>query len=128
MTRWLYKVSRTCAEHGRLVIILWLLAMVAIMGANRTLGGAPQNAFTLEGTDSATAQELLGQAFPGSSTEANPLVLHSSDVDFGKGAGKQTVTKVAADIRGLVSVQTVVTPSEQPTLLSADAHTAIVSV
>ena|GEM_PF-128252 len=128
MTRKLYVIGRWCAEHGWLVIGLWLVAAIVIMGANRNLPGTAKDSFVLSGTDSAYAQDLLKQAFPGSSSEANPLVLNSETEDLGTGVGKQHVTAVVNALDGLNSLVAVVGPSEQPNLLSKDGHSAIISV
>ncbi len=128
VTQWLYTVARTCAQHAKLVIALWVLAAVAIIGANQFIGSTSQNSYVLQGTDSATAQTLLTRAFPGSSTEANPVVLYNPNIDFGAGGGQELVNHVAKSIKELPSVAVVTTPADQPALLSADRHTAIVQV
>ncbi len=128
VTRWLYGIGRTCARRSRLVIVAWILAALTIMGANQLLPGSSIESFSLRGTDSTTAQELLAQAFPGSSTEANPIVLSSDTLNFGQGAGKAAVDSVADAVAQLPTVAAVSTPSEQPTLLSEDGKTAIVQV
>lgn len=128
MTKWLYGLARKCAEHGRLVIAIWIIALVVVSGGNRLIGGASQSTISLSGTNSATAQLLLGQAFPGASTEANPLVINSPTQDMGTGAGAATVAQVAKKISSMPTVASVQTPKTQPALLSADTHTAIISI
>ncbi|MEI8082472.1 MAG: MMPL family transporter, partial [Actinomycetes bacterium] len=128
MSRWLYGIARACAERRWQVIAIWIVALLLISGANRFLSGSAQSTISLSGTDSAYAQTLLGQAFPGSSTEANPLVINNPDVDLGKGAGAAKIEQVADQVETMPAVAAVVTPATSPALLSADHHTAIISI
>ena len=128
MTRGLYALGRWCAEHGRLVVVLWLLACLALVGANRAIPGSAAESYILTGTDSAVAWDLTGRAFPGSAGEATPVVLHSDDLDLGSDTGRDVVADVATALRGLDIVTAVVTPAEDPELLSDDGRTALVSV
>ncbi len=128
MTSWLYGLGRACAARGRLVIAAWIIGALTIMGANALIPGTPVDSFSLRGTDSATAQELLAQAFPGASTEANPLVLSSETLNLGTGQGQADVDAIAAAVAALPTIAQVTTPSEQPSLLSEDGQTAIVQV
>ena len=110
------------------MIGIWLLAAVAIIGANNLLGPAGQNNYVLQGTDSAEAQALLGDAFPGSSTQANPVVIYNAHTDFGSGQGEATVNEVARQLKAMPPLAVVTTPTDQPSQLSSDHHTAIVNV
>jgi len=128
VTRWLYALGRRCAIHGRLVIGLWLLAAIVLMGANALLPKSSISTFSLSGTDSTTAQTFLNQAFPQTNTDSNPVVLSSPTLDFGEGQGKATVDRVAADLAAIPAVVQVQTPSDIPSQLSKDGHTAIIGV
>lgn len=128
MTRWLYGVGRFCAERAKLVIGLWILAAVVIIGANQLIPSSSLATFSLRGTDSATAQTLLAQAFPGTATQANPIVISSESLDLGTGAGEEAVQNVATALRKLPEISTVTTPEQQPNLLAKDGHTALVQV
>ncbi len=128
MTRWLYGVGRRCAIHGRLVIGLWLLAAVILIGANQLLAPSNISTFSLSGTDSTKAQTLLNQAFPQTNTDPNPVVLSSATQNFGEGQGKETVDRVASDLRKITAVTQVQTPEDVPSQLSKDGHTAIIGV
>ncbi len=128
MTRLLYRLSRWCAEHALLVVILWVAVLLGLGGLNKAIGGNPPSTFTLSGTDSAAAQELLGQAFPGTAADANPVLLHNDAVDFGSAAGQAEVERVADALRANPSVTAVTTPADFPGQLSADRHTVLINV
>ena len=98
------------------------------MGANALLPKSSISTFSLSGTDSTTAQTFLNQAFPQTNTDSNPVVLSSPTLDFGEGEGKATVDRVAADLAAIPAVVQVQTPSDIPSQLSKDGHTAIIGV
>ena len=128
MTRALYRVGRWSAEHGWIVVIIWLVALLSLQGLNRTLGGAADENYNLRGTDSWVAQDLLNRAFPGVAGEANPLVLHSDTLDLSTGEGAARVKAVVAAEKTIPEVRTVVGPADSSALLSDDHHTAQVQI
>lgn len=128
MTRWLYSVARRCAEHGWLVIGIWIAIALVIVGANRLIPGASVEEFSLRGTDSTTAQELLGQAFPGASSEAQPVVLTSDTVNFRSAEGERVINDVNEALLAMPSTASTTTPAEQPGLISTDGNTALIQL
>nr|MCU0297163.1 MMPL family transporter [Candidatus Nanopelagicales bacterium] len=74
------------------------------------------------------AQDLLNRAFPGSSAEATPIVLHDPVADLGSGQGAQRVADVAEQMAAIPQVSAVTSPADRADLLSDDGHTAVVSV
>lgn len=127
MTRRLYLLGRWCSAHGRRVALLWMLLLVAINLANNRLPPPPSEAFVLEGTNSATAQRLMNQAFPGSAAPPAPLVI-AAEADLGSGQGLQIVDAVAAAVRGVPDVNAVLTPRDLPQLLASDGRTALLNI
>ncbi len=105
-----------------------MLVALTVMGANRLFGGESTDSFVLKGTDSSTAQDLLNRAFPGSSAEANLIVLNDPDLDFRSRAGQQVIDDVAESAAALPQVTSVTSAPEREDLVSDDGHTAIVSV
>ena len=128
MTEFLYRLGRRCAERGWRVIGIWMLVALAVMGANRIFGGESTDSFVLKGTDSSTAQDLLNRAFPGSSAEANLVVLNDPNLDFRSAGGEQVIENVATSVKELTQVTSVDRAPERDDLVSDDGHTAIVSV
>ena len=88
MTTWLYGIARRCADHYKLVIVLWLIALFVVSGANKVLSPGQPEMYVLKGTNSATAQNLVRQAFPGSASDANPVAIYNANLDFRSGAGE----------------------------------------
>ncbi|MEZ5186505.1 MAG: MMPL family transporter [Candidatus Nanopelagicales bacterium] len=128
MTEFLYRLGRRCADNGWRVIGIWFLVAFLIMGSNRLFGGESADSFILKGTDSSVAQDLLNRAFPGTSAEALPVVLHDPGLDFAAPEGERVVSDVAAEVEAIPQVTAVEAPADRVDLVSADGHTAIVSV
>ncbi len=57
------KFGSFVVRHRRLVAVLWLVLFITMMGAAQSAGSAYSDSFSLPGTDSTKAYELLGQAF-----------------------------------------------------------------
>jgi uncharacterized membrane protein YdfJ with MMPL/SSD domain len=63
----LYKLGGWAFEHRKRVLALWAVALVAVLAAAMAFGGKTNDKFTVPGTESQEAQELLEQKFPAAS-------------------------------------------------------------
>ena len=57
-------LARACAYHPVRTIIVWALALVAIVLSSQTFGGALVNEFSIPGSESQSAVDLLQEKFP----------------------------------------------------------------
>ncbi len=128
MTRALYRIAVWCAHHAKLVLALWIIALLLVSGLNNRLPAAGVQTITLEGTDSATGQTLLSRAFTGASTGSQPVVMQCGTEDLGTGAGKEQVAKTRAALLDVTGVLRVTGPAQEKDLLSDDRQTAILNV
>ncbi|MFI0433637.1 MAG: MMPL family transporter [Candidatus Nanopelagicales bacterium] len=128
MTSILYRIARWCASHALLVVVAWLVLAAALAGVNRVLPASPPEMFVLNGTDSAEAQVLLAQAFPGSGTDATPLIIHAPITDLSTPEGSAVLQRAGAEVESLPEVISVTGPADDVELLSTDHHTAMLSV
>ncbi|MDP3972931.1 MAG: MMPL family transporter, partial [Candidatus Nanopelagicales bacterium] len=128
MTAALYRLARASAKHRWLVLAGWVLMGLFIVGLNNAIPGAPKSTFSLSGTDSATAINLVGAAFSESSSGLAPIVLHDPNADLTTGSGAQIVSRTVAALEARKDVVGLIDPTEQPSLMSADHHTAILQL
>jgi len=128
MTTALYRLARASAAHKWLVIGGWILFGLFVVGLNNAIPGAPKSTFSLSGTDSATAINLVGAAFSESGSGVAPIVLHDPDSPLNAGSGAQVLSRTVAALEARSDVIGVTDPSEQPSLMSPDGHTAIIQV
>jgi RND superfamily putative drug exporter len=127
VTRFLYAIGRWCAEHGLLVLVLWLALLGGVRVADQVLPPPALDPFVLAGTDSASAQTLLNRAFPGAASEPVPLVV-ADRTDLTSGAGADTLAAIADAVAEVPGVNAVRGPADNPDLRSDDGTTAILQL
>ncbi len=128
MTRALYLLATWCARHAKLVLALWVVALIAANVLNNRLPAAGVQQITLEGTDAAAGQTLLGRAFTGASSGAQPVVMACGNTDLGTSPGQQIVHDTRQALLKVPGVLAVTGPAQQASLLSDDKGTAILNV
>ena len=127
MTRALYLIATWCARHAKLVLGLWIVALLLISGLNNRLPAAGVQEINLEGTDSAVGQTLLSRAFTGASTGAQPVVL-GCQTDLDTGEGKAIVANTRDQLKQVTGVLSVTGPAQESDLLSENKQIAILQV
>src|SRR5690349_11454429 len=60
LTRW----ARFAVQRRRLVLAAWLIGLVAVIALWQVVGGAFSNSFSLPGTESQDALDLLKERYP----------------------------------------------------------------
>src|SRR6187200_282090 len=73
-------LGRWCFTHRFTVLGLWVAALVAIGGLNASAGSGYTDSFSLPGTESTTALNLLTDNFNTESTDTNEVVFAADDV------------------------------------------------
>jgi putative drug exporter of the RND superfamily len=73
-------LARWCFTHKFVVIGVWVAALIAIGGLNATAGSGYTDSFSLPGTESTTALNLLTDNFNAESTDTNQVVFGAADV------------------------------------------------
>ena len=119
MSRLLYRLGRASARHPWRVIALWLAALAAVAGLAVGLGGPFEDDFSLPGTGSQRATDLLIEHFPAMSGADARVVVRSDDAAIDQSAAQATVDR----LRTIPHVSDVTAP-----VLSRDEQTALISV
>jgi RND superfamily putative drug exporter len=65
-----------CYRHRIVVIVAWLAVLATVVGVDRAVGNAYTNSFTLPGTESSKALNLMTAAMPKQSGDSDSLVWH----------------------------------------------------
>lgn len=113
MAPFLYQLGRFAYRRRRFVLGIWLAVLIALGTAASTLSGQFSNEFSIPGTESQEALDLLEERFP----EAG-LELGSANVVLAAPPGEQldtpeyraAVTGVLEEVRGLDDVVNVTDP------------------
>ncbi|MFE3099505.1 MMPL family transporter [Nocardia tengchongensis] len=130
MAKLLYRVGRFAFEKRRLVVLLWvgLLAALAIGAASAP--PAPPDTFSIPGTESQQAFDLLEQRFPGTKSDgaqARIVFVAPEGQQIGSDANKAVVERIVADVSSGAQVKGVLDPF-QTGAVSKNGSTAYATV
>jgi RND superfamily putative drug exporter len=91
-------LARWCFRHKFRVLVAWLVALFVIGGLNAGAGSGFTDSFSLPGTESTTALNLLTKNFNTESTDTNQVVFAADDVNdpATKARIDQTLAKIKA--------------------------------
>src|SRR5215470_8998863 len=123
-------IARWCYQHKYLVVMFWVAALVTLGGASRLAGSGYDNAFTLPGTESARALDLLKLAVPRQAGEADTIVWHVSHGSVRDPAVRQRVAGMLGEVARSASVAGVASPYTRGggRQVSRDGRTAYATV
>src|SRR4051794_26852590 len=74
-------LARWCFDHKFVVLAAWVAALVALGGLSTAAGSGYTDSFSLPGTESTTALNLLKDNFNTESTDTNQVVFAAKDVN-----------------------------------------------
>ncbi|PZG13900.1 hypothetical protein C1I95_22725 [Micromonospora craterilacus] len=107
MATLLYRLGRGSMRRRRLVAAIWLVVLVGLGLAAATLRGPTASNFTMPGTESQHALDLLGEQFPAAAGATGTIALKApADGQLGTPEGQavvQAVTQEAATVPGVVA-------------------------
>ncbi|WP_026405575.1 MMPL family transporter [Actinomadura rifamycini] len=119
MSRLLYRLGRAAALRPWRFVVVWLALVAAVGGAAAAGGGSLQDDYTLEGTGSQQATELLRDRFPALAGADARVVVHARDGRVDPAA----LAAAGGELRALPHVGAV-----DPPLPSPDGRTALITV
>ena len=71
------RAARWCIEHRRRALVAWVALLVVVLGVSGAVGTHQANQFSLKGTESQRAQDLLKSDFPAQSGDVDQIVFHA---------------------------------------------------
>jgi RND superfamily putative drug exporter len=104
------RVGGWASRHRRVVLLGWVVALVGAFGASSAVGTNYGNSFSLKGTDSQRAVDLLKRNFAAQSGDSDQIVLRARSGSVTAAAAKARVTPVLRQIARLPHVSGVVSP------------------
>ncbi|MEU7556030.1 MMPL family transporter [Streptomyces sp. NPDC044571] len=123
----LYRTGRACARRPWLVIAVWLLALLAAVGADRAWGGQYQDDFALPGTAVQTGADLL-DAHGGPAHRGVPAQVVLSAGGEGLAGHRDAVEDAGQRLAALPGVIGVVDPLATPAAVTGDGRTGYYTV
>lgn len=124
------RLARWCFRHRFIVVLVWVVALVAVIGIERAAGSSFSNTFSLPGTESSRAMELLSTTFPLQSGESGTIVWHTADRLVSDPEVKESVQSLLGRVAEAPSVTLVVSPYDAfgASQVSADGKTGYATV
>ena len=104
------RIARWTMAHRRIVVTAWILATVAIFAVAGSVGKQTASSFTLPGTNSQHAVDLLASRFPAQAGDADQIVFHARAGTLSTSANHAAITATLTRIARLAHVTSVVSP------------------
>jgi putative drug exporter of the RND superfamily len=98
MSALLYRIGHFAGRHPWRVLAAWVLVAVTAVMLNMSLGGPPDESFTLPGSDSQRAADAISDRFPQETLYSSNVIFHAEDgitTPAAKKAVEQAVTALA---------------------------------
>ena len=128
MTTLLSHIAGLVGRRPRVATLVVLLAIAAVIGGAVAAGGSFKDDFTVPGTESQKAQDLLEQRFPAQSGTQATLVFSTDDGALNRSGAKREISAALSDIRRQPHVVAVEDPFRTADRMAGDGRTAYATV
>jgi RND superfamily putative drug exporter len=109
-----------CHDRHRLVVALWVAAIVVAGAFAAGAGGRYVNNFSLPGSESQRAVDLLKDRFPAAAGDSSQIVFKAAKGTLADAATKARIEATLAKVRTQPSVAAVTDPFNTPQAISKD--------
>jgi putative drug exporter of the RND superfamily len=103
-------IARWTMAHRRFVVVAWIVAAVGILAVSSSVGKKTASDFTLPGTGSQHAVDLLRSRFPAQAGDADQIVFHARSGKLTNPADRATIAATLDRVAGLPHVTSVASP------------------
>ena len=112
------------------VVIGWVIAVIALFGINAATGSDLRDTYSLPGTDSEAAYDLLGERFPAQAGDTDTIPFQVSSGSVTDPAVQSDVEAMLAEVAKVPSVASIVSPysADAAAQISADGTIAYATV
>ncbi|HEY6777812.1 MAG TPA: MMPL family transporter [Thermoleophilaceae bacterium] len=104
------RIARWCVQHRRRTLVAWVALLVVVLGVAGAVGTRQANQFSLKGTESQRAQDLLGSDFPAQSGDVDQIVFHARHGRITDPAIRARIAPALSRVRRLPHVSGVTSP------------------
>jgi putative drug exporter of the RND superfamily len=124
------RVAQRVLRHRRGVVIGWLVLLIAALGVSGALGSKFANNFSLPGTESQRAADLLARDFPAQAGDSDQIVVAARQGTVTDAAVRARVAPMLAEVARLPHVTSVVSPytAKGARAISPDGKVAFATV
>ena len=103
-------IARWCVTHRRAVLAGWLVALIGFTVISQSVGSSYKNSFSLKGTQSFEAQQLIERAAPKASGDVEQVVIATDHGTITAPAVKARAQAMLAKVAKLPEVASVASP------------------
>src|SRR5271169_3412836 len=103
-------LARWCMAHRRCVVVTWVAVAIVATVVARVVGPNYVTVYSLPGTDTQRAHDLLAHEFTAQSGDADAIVFHVSKGTVGSPAVRAAIAPLLARVSTLPHVTGVVSP------------------
>ncbi len=123
-------LARWCMAHRLLVAIIWVAVAVGATIVSQTVGPSYSTVYTLPGTETQRAHDLLAKEFPAQSGDVDQIVFHTSQGTIDSPAVQAAIEPLLAHVASLPHVAAVISPYTPRGALqvSRDRQTAFATI
>jgi RND superfamily putative drug exporter len=104
------RVAQVTAKHRRAAVIGWLVLLIGALAASGAIGTEFSNNFSLPGTESQRAVDLLKRDFPAQAGDSDQIVIGARQGSVDEAAVRVPVAAMLAKVATLPHVSSVVSP------------------
>jgi putative drug exporter of the RND superfamily len=104
------RIAGRMTGHRRTVVIGWVILLIAALGASGAIGSKFSTNFSLPGTESQRAADLLSRQFPAQAGDADQIVLATRQGTLHEPAVQAHIAAMLARVEKLSHVTGVVSP------------------
>ena len=124
------RLTRFCIDHRRFVILGWIAVAIAALALSSAVGSRYATNFSLPGTESQRAADLLKRDFPAQAGDSDQIVFAAKQGKVSDPAVRARITPMLASVAKLPHVTGVVSPyaAAGARAVSADGRIAFATV
>ena len=104
------RLTRFCIDHRRFVILGWIAVAIAALALSSAVGTRYATNFSLPGTESQRAADLLKRDFPAQAGDSDQIVFAAKQGKVSDPAVRARITPMLAQVAKLPHVTGVVSP------------------
>ena len=120
MSRFLYRLGRTCARNRKRVVLIWVLAVAALFAGGKVAGGEMKDKFTVPGVESQRATDLLEASFASQAGASAQVVFHTTN---GTLSDPENAAAIGQTLDALGQLEHVTVPPPAATLIRSSDDT-----
>jgi RND superfamily putative drug exporter len=103
-------IARWCFRHRKLVLALWLVALILFLGSDIAAKTDYSSKFQIPNTQSTRALNILKANFPSASGEADQIVMEAKNGTFDAPAIAKRVNAMLSRVASVPGVEAVISP------------------